>query len=236
MPGENQNKIFNWKNKLAGLESIPDETFGKEDAWDKLYEHLQKKKGNKKLTWYWIAASFLLFGLVITLMTHSKKDLSSRASVTPIQKEKARVNSFIKPEKNDQTETVNANLTTKNKTTNTVFYNEQTEHRMVARPIAGKIILKDTVSFFLNTEAATKFLQIQNTDSNTAIALPAKQKLKVVHINELNSPVIGSPPDMVRNTDKHSFKFINPDEEVFSSPPVSTQSHGFIVITKPFSN
>ena len=86
------------------------------------------------------------------------------------------------------------------------------------------------------TENISNSLSVPSVSSNTIIPVPGKQKLKVVHVNELESPVIGSPPGIVKNTDKHSFKFIHPDEEVFAGPPVNIQSHGFIVISKPSSN
>ncbi len=236
MQGENPNKNLHWKNKLDDLGNIPGETFGKEVAWNKLYERLRGKKENKKAIWYWIAAACLLFAFITTLINRYKNNPQPPASATSLGEPKTSASPIFSPEKNDQNETENINITTKNKTINASPHIEQADHRIMTRPMISKMILNDTINSSLITEAATKSLQIPNTSSNATVGPLAKQKLKVVHINELESPVIGSPPDMVRNTDKHSFKFIHPDEEVFAGPPVNTQSHGFIVISKPSSN
>ncbi len=235
MPGESLDKNFHWKNKLNELENVPGETFSKDDAWNKLYEHLQGKKGNKKVTWYWIAAACLLFVFITTLVNRYQHNPQPSASATSVQESKSPVRPLFSPGKNDQNETANINITTKDKTTNASHRMEQAGHRITTRPMISKMILNDTINSLM-TENISNSLSVPSVSSNTIIPVPGKQKLKVVHVNELESPVIGSPPGIVKNTDKHSFKFIHPDEEVFAGPPVNIQSHGFIVISKPSSN
>ena len=72
MSNENPNNTSPWRNKLDELEHSPGSAFNRDAAWDKLYGRLRGNKKSKKISWYWIAAACLLFGLMITLLNYNK--------------------------------------------------------------------------------------------------------------------------------------------------------------------
>ena len=72
MSNENPNNTSPWRNKLDELEHIPGSAFNRDAAWDRLYGRLGGNRKNKKISWYWIAAACLLFGLMITLLNYHR--------------------------------------------------------------------------------------------------------------------------------------------------------------------
>ena len=72
MSNENPNNTSPWRNKLDELEHLPGSAFNRDAAWDKLYGRLGGNRKNKKISWYWIAAACLLFGLMITLLNYHR--------------------------------------------------------------------------------------------------------------------------------------------------------------------
>jgi len=234
MSNENPNNSFHWKSKLEGLEYLPGETFNKDIAWDKLYERLRGKQGNKKTLWYWIAAASLLFVLVITLVSYYKDNpkLSHKEIVIKKSTQKSVHTPFNVDINNDK----NINPVQPAKDRNIVvkgkFYKKI--YHVSSAELVSKAHMNDTSSIYLQN-AVIKSLPKIDITPGMATALPEKKKLNVVHINELGDPVTEFP-NVVRKTDKH-FTIKLADEEVFAAPSVASKTTGFSILkTKLSSN
>jgi predicted histidine transporter YuiF (NhaC family) len=59
------------------MEHLPGSAFVGDAAWDKLYGRLRGNRKSKKISWYWIAAACLLFGLMITLLNYYRSPSQS---------------------------------------------------------------------------------------------------------------------------------------------------------------
>ena len=233
MSTEDPNKNFHWLNKLERLEYLPGETFNKDSAWNRLHGRLRGKRNNKKNLWYGMAAACLLLALMISFMNNNKGDQKSSSSQANLKQPKTTNVSNPIADKNKRTENINTDLPVKEKIVTVSKRSGQIKHSMIYDEADSKVRLNDIHS---QTGPAIKTIPILDTNSTISIVLPAKKKLKVVHINELGDPIFESP-DMTRNSDKHSFKLKLAREEIFVNSSVVSKTTGFTILkTKPFSN
>jgi hypothetical protein len=82
----------------------------------------------------------------------------------------------------------------------------------------------------------SNFITPMDTLSSLVIIQPETKKLKVVHINELGDPV-ETLPEIVRNSDKHTFQFKIASQEIYINPTTASNTNGFTILKiKPSQN
>src|SRR5450755_2342791 len=121
---EKPNNAFHWKNKLEEMESLPDETFNKEAAWEKLHQRMQGKPLNKRAVWYWAAAACLLLALLIPLLFLENKKGNELVKNNSTQNKVQSSSSHL--------------LLPRNKDTSAIISSQSTETKLPALP-GGKI-------------------------------------------------------------------------------------------------
>lgn len=194
-----------WLNKLEVLDSLPgEERMDKQAAWEKLQVRMQEKPRRKKAVWYWAAACLMLV-LLIQWMVAGKKEatfvnnklalpqlkISGDTTLSQVQlKEFAAEKIFTVPQKQSK-------------------INNSKKSRIV---ISTNIIVKTKepiVAAIANNPMPIEVggpVQTQDTPNTTAVkSLPAKKKVRLVHINEIESP-----------TDQLTFSFQR-EERMFTS-------------------
>lgn len=190
MANKKPNEVSGWKNKLAVLDSLPDETLlDKNEQWQQLHSRLQQQQGRKKLLWYWAAAGIVLL-LTSLLWTIQSKQSGEHPSVAVAQPDKKALLPQVSTEAMD---TLNALADLPAKTnTKPAHVAAPLQRDTVVSPIrmSQPIIIAETVAI----AKALPTIRPADTQLVAAVAtpLPAKQKLKVVHINELNNPDLPS--------------------------------------------
>jgi hypothetical protein len=235
MPNENPNNTPRWRNKLDELEHLHASALNKDAAWDKLYGRLLGNKKSKKISWYWIAAACLLFGLIIALMNYQKSTSQPGNKETAIKQPTEIKQPVLKIEEINKNENENGGELMKDKIVTTSNKPIQRNRRITPIEVATKVHPDDVVISYPEKELVVNSLQIINTNPATTV-LPQKKKLNVVHINELGDPVIGNP-DVVHNTDVHSYRLKLASGEVFTNPAVISGANGFTFLkTKPPTN
>ncbi len=234
MSNENPNNTPPWRNKLDELEHLPGSAFNRDAAWDSLYGRLRSRKG-KKISWYWIAAACLLFGLMITLLNHDKNTSQPANKETVVKQSKEIKKPILKVEEVNKNENEHNAVLIKDKIVTTPNKPIQRNRRVTPTEVVTKVHPDDVAISYPEKEPVVKPLQIINTNSTTAV-LPQKKKLNVVHINELGDPLIESS-DITRIADIHSFQLKFGNGEVLSNSPVASKPSGLIILkTKPSSN
>ena len=234
MSNENHN---NWRSKLEELSSLPGENQqDKNVAWDKLHSRMGGKKRSKKAVWYWAAAACILFALMIPAVIFNKKN-HQVDNVTIKQKPseiKTSVATII--DKKEAVENSIPGLPVKNEIIVTAKSNK-TESKIIAGNKINKLRLPDTVSAQnIVTETDNTSLQPIHTSSYLTAIIPAKKRLKVVHINELGDPV-ELATDMAREADKRSFLSIKlANEEVYNNPSVALSKSDFTILKMKLSS
>ena len=236
MSNENPNNTPHWRNKLDELENLPGSAFNRDAAWDKLYGRFQGNNKSKKIFWYWIAAACLLFGFMITFLNYHKNPAQPEDKETAIKKQPKEIKKpVLKVEEVNKNENENSAESIKDKIVTTSNKPIQRNRRITPIGVATKVQPDDVVISYPEKEPVVKPLEIINTNATTAV-LPQKKKLNVVHINELGDPVIGNP-DVVHNTDVHSYRLKLASGEVFTNPAVISGANGFTFLkTKPTTN
>jgi hypothetical protein len=227
MLNENLNNTSDWRNKLDELESLPGEAMHNKNAsWEKLHEKLKGKKSDRKVMWYWIAAASVFLVLIISLLNQNKeihqvvKNKIETKQSNPInsslinKKDPANISIPVSPGKNKIV----------------VFENKKTKTKTIISPKIKSISrVADTVS---NQNAIAQSVDIESqpvhNSLNLASVIPAKKKLKVVHINELGDPVEESP-DVARSADIHSFQFKLANGEAYINTSGTSKATTFAI-------
>ncbi|MEO8111277.1 MAG: hypothetical protein ABI594_14640 [Ginsengibacter sp.] len=235
MLNENPNNDLHWKNKLGDLEGLPGNAFNKEGSWDKLHERLHEKDASRKFVWLYAAAACFLIALLFPWFWPSNKEndltknniqqnqnqKSNSVESVSIKKDPVKIISSIAIEKISITKEV------KNKKIITV-----TDHkRLPVENIAAEYKKRE----FIEPQKISAKAPL-DTHLNITAIVPEKQKLRVVHINELGESQ-EEASTLVRKTEIHSFQMKFANQEVFvKSPNSSTKTHFTIFSTKTSSN
>lgn len=235
MSNENPNNSSPWRNKLDELEHLPGSAFNRNAAWDKLYGRLGGNRRNKKISWYWIAAACLSFGLMITLLNYHRSPAQPSNNETVIKRPKEIKKPVLNIEEVNKNENENSTALIKDKIVATSIKPILRNRRITPIGVATKVHPDDVVISYPEREPVVNPLQIINSNPTTTV-FPQKKKLNVVHINELGDPVIESS-DITRITDTHSFQLKFGNGEVLSNSPIASKPSGLIILkTKPSSN
>ncbi|MEP6712770.1 MAG: hypothetical protein ABJA37_10155 [Ferruginibacter sp.] len=182
---DKQNEFHNWQNKLETLEpSAETGVAGNEVAWEKLSNRLREKQAPKNIYWYWAAASLLLVLCLSLLWTKNnnnivnetvqqKPGISLPVSASIISRpENIALPSIKKVEIQNRVSQAGA-------IKNRLLFN----HDIKLDDAGIKIIAISGIE-----DSQVKSFVIMPVDSAVAVvSVPVKRKLKVVHINELES-------------------------------------------------
>ena len=184
MPDEKANNPFHWKNKLDELTGIPGEPpFDQPAAWQALHDRLQKKPLPRVATKYWIAAACLLCVIILSglMLTQPDVIIVKRATQSTRHFSPKPVTQPVSHE----ADAVAFQPVIKNKPISPPIPKNNLHPSLVHAAVGRPMLLPDTTD---NTLLAITIPQPHDTMHLTAAA-PAKKKLRVVHINELNNTV-----------------------------------------------
>ena len=236
MLNEKQTDSFYWKNKLEELDCLPGESSNKDALWDKLHDRLREKPRSNKSVWYW-AAACLLPVLLMLWMASNKKDpaivkIDNRlkqnktvpASRLPFPRKEAIVISPLV--------SVERNLSIKNagRKTRRISSDKNNHTKNEATVITGTNTIIETIpGAIVNTDPSP------DTAAAVASIVVTKKKLRVVHINELETL-----PEQLTTThtpEKSNFKFIFGNGGKNSPAATALQEYtGFAKLKIPLTN
>ncbi len=173
------------RSKLADLESLPGESLqNKNAAWNTLHNRLRKKPQRIKPLWYWAAAAFIIACLLPFIITNKNPDgIVKEDAGKKIQPQQIKAD----PDKSAEMPIViAAPSSTEEKKTIIVKANNETGIKDFGKDdkAATAIIPEPTI---LQQQGTIQPFITENPQPIIA-AVPAKKKLRVVSINELDTP------------------------------------------------
>ena len=230
MSNENQNNFNSWRIKLDELNSLPGEPIADKNAlWEKLDYRLREKKTRRKPTWYWIAAAFILFALVMPLIFFNKKE--GGLSRIEIKQNRPEIKNPVATttDKKDSIKNIIPRFSEKNIAT-VQKINNKISDRIIPKNQINKFHSADSDSI-QNLIVETKMNPLQSVGTSIKInsVAPLKKKLKVVHINELGDPV-KEPTEIANRQELHSFQLKFAGQETHSNPSVDLNKSGFTIL------
>lgn len=205
MLNEKHPDSFVWRKKLEALDTLPgEEIIDKQAAWEKLHVRLQEKPRRKKMIWYW-AAACLLLALLIQWMVAVRKEATFVNNTLPNDGQKIfKDTSLPVPLKELVAEKIfdlpEKQMKTNDGKKNRIF--TPTNNNIVK---AKEPAVTTTVDRQIFTEAIES-VQVPDTPITViAKVVPAKKKMRLVHINEIEGPM-----------DQFTFSFQR-EERIFTS-------------------
>ena len=191
MSEEKHNESFRWQTKLEELDQLCGEpVIDKSVSWNKLHARLGAKPGYKKLLWYWLPAACILIvvGLqgiiadrkgneIVAAKNQSKREQQVRQTHTPKEQTAVSDSNRITSEEPQGRQATAVRAITKSL------------HASKDLPAAANEIQPDTDSSkrSLETELVQAIAPGRADSTSSVLALPAKRKLRVIHINELQN-------------------------------------------------
>lgn len=207
----------NWKEKMEDAVALS--AYGLHDknaAWEKLYDHMHVPVKKKKAGWYWMAAACVV-GLIsgAFLLINKKQPAATVSNTTAIKaaddtKTMVQQNNAV-PVKEEEKQVVMPVATV------TKAPAKKQLKKIVAEPIASVEVKKE--DSVLITASHIPPIHITAPVSLTVNNTPEKKKLKVVHVNELGTPL----PELrsrVANDDYSVIQFNILNQQFFNTVPV----------------
>jgi len=227
MSKENLNNIPNWKLSLGTIDSVPEEHIPDKGAlWERLHARLGRKPGSKKSMWYWVAAACIFFALLIPLFYSIRINQAISTVKENQPSTKAPAGKII--DKEDAAAVTNSSLAKNDGKSEETSSKRQKQMTHENKKI--KLRFTYTVSpEALSPETLSNFTTPVDTAASFAATKPEKKKLKVVHINELGDPV-ETLPEIVKNSDKHTFQFKIASQETYINPAVVSNTNSFTIL------
>jgi hypothetical protein len=194
MSSEKLHNSFNWKNKLDELNHLPGESAtDKTLSWEKLHARLQKNTRYKGSIRYWMVAASILLVIGFTwfymnqknanlIRNNSKQKQEESITYTPQLKKERSINKVTDLPKNKRTV---ASVLLKD---NQVNLKDSRSDRIHSD--TGLNIDQDNLELTTVHELQPLVINsgIEQKDTTAHIVtLPAKKKIRVVHINEIGS-------------------------------------------------
>jgi hypothetical protein len=183
-----------WIEELNNLQQLPDESFDKNNAWEKLHNRLVKKKNVKKPFFLWRAAASV--AVLITLLLLNNKNDKVTDKKTAVEKKRNNSLQKVSPvaEKEIITEQVKTIVPPESKKAEILIPKKQNQSPEENISISDLQLPHDILKTPENIAAA------DTNTKNTVTAFPAtaetKKKLRVVHNNELGyQPTEVSEPE-----------------------------------------
>ena len=208
----------NWKNLLENAEHFSGQTLpDKNEAWEKLYGRLHNRPRRKLPRRYWVAAAGLM-AVAITALLFTTKEIDPNTSIikerppvnttaSPVLKESAPANETLLSIPKQQAKPVPPSPTAKKLTVTEI----ETDN--------PQSVILDSAKNLSGTAAVSN----PHPDSPviTAVTLiPAKKKLKLVHVNEIGQPVVEPTANESAARPRFQSRFINNDAYNHTAVPV----------------
>jgi hypothetical protein len=191
MANKKPNEVSGWKSKLAALDSLPDEPLlDKNNKWEELHGRLQQRQGRKKALWYWAAAGvLLLFTLSVWVINQNQTNLP------PTIAAKQPLETGLQP--SVATQTSDTIYTTADVSAKTDIKSRHVVPQKQRDTVISTITMPQQMAVAETVAIAKTLPTILPADTHLVTAaatpLPAKKKLQVVHINDLDYPAITGP-------------------------------------------
>lgn len=215
---------FDWKSRLEELDSLPGEsTWEKHETWEKLHKRLHGNSNPRNAAWHWMAASCLLFILILPLRNNTKAPLVvkiknntnksdvpvARSLSLPMKKNDPAISGII--EKRQTEKKVSGKLL-------------NTDHHFTASGNNHKPEVYITVNPAVKEpEQIVKTVAPVDTTITKTSPIFVKKKLRVIHINELGQPVEENNK-YDRYVDHQPFYRRLTNQNAFYDSPVSAHS------------
>ncbi len=206
----------NWKDKLGDAGALSDYLLpDKSAAWEKLHGRMHAPVQKKRTGWYWLAAACVLgFTGAAFLLLHTKQqvtvvkqEVKMKAAIDSISVLQPASTATAKPNHDERTAVIAA---TKLPATKSL-------KKIMIAPIQSETVKAN--DSMLITAGNTQPINITPTAPLTATNTPEKKKLKVVHVNELGTPL----PELrsrVANDDYSVIQFNILNQQFFNTVPV----------------
>ncbi len=234
MLNENPNDGLHWRNKLEDLEDLPGNPFNKEGAWDKLHERLHKKNAGGKFVWMYAAAACFLIALLFPWFWPGTKEndlTKNNIQQNQSQKSNSIESAAIKKDPVKIISSIAFEISTTKKIKNKKIITVINRKRLPVENVVAEYKKQE----FIEPQKINATAPLDAHLHITAI-VPEKQKLQVVHINELGESQEESST-LARKTEIHSFQMKFANQEVFvKSSSSSPKTHFTIFSTKTSSN
>lgn len=183
-PGE----IFHWKNKLDELDNLPSEPLmGKMAAWEKLHTRLRHKPRVRKTTWYWTAAACVLISAGLAWFYTSERVSNAATGKNQYQTVKSVNDTAMVNKATVRVDTPRTTFTTRNTQQPHTVLKHKKNQVFINDVVIGKpdlpyrnIPMESLPENVVDTNTPPDTLQAELTK-----AIPARKKLRVIHINEL---------------------------------------------------
>jgi hypothetical protein len=206
-------KQIDIKEKLDALGSLPGEAFNKDTAWDKLHQRLEKKPRRNKAVWYWAAAVLLPLAILMIWISSNKKEIILAKKITHPTHETTKPATQLSKNQKDlnavsPVATLEKNKPIKRNVANLygVVQTKKSQAKINNASVADTLITNETLPM-----VETKIIPPGNANSTGIITTAAvvTKKLRVVHINELETAPAADPERLASssNHDQNNFKF-----------------------------
>jgi hypothetical protein len=232
-----QDKTQNsWKQILENVDGFTGAPLkDKNAAWEKLHARLHKKTVNNLLSWHWVAAACLVVATITTIFLLSNKKQEPLITVSPAHRQPVTDTKkrLITEQKN--AEPVSIKPRWKNKTD--ISYSQKNRSIKKDDLISNNAPSIDSINKAPAMETVTQStLQVDSADRKITIIIPAKKKLRVVHINDLGQPAEESTADN-KFIERHTFPLRINNHENYHSIPGNSANNGLILFkSRNFSN
>ena len=227
MSKESQANGTPWRTRLAELNAV---SFDKELAWEQLHGRLGGKRGRrKKPAWYWIAAACIL-ALAVVGVWKAFGPVQTANELVAVPSRPSTRNSpavvLVTPGIKEMGE---AHVTAR------VPVPAAKSLRKASSRVVASIMTRPAGVDSFPRLAQAPLVSIAGPLHLTQSPMIQKEKLNVVHINELGDPPAETASyPYVRN--RH-FHWKVGREEILTTPSVASATHGIpLNKTKPFSN
>lgn len=218
MPNENRNKPPLWKNKLEALNGLPEDTFNKTAAWEKLYARLHARSSVRKVALHWAAAACIILMIFISFLLKEEKEISLVKNQSK-QKSSIEKSSFstLTDLKKDSVKTAAFISNKKKRAQNIIIKTNRTHISPKNNSIADTFFTEN----ILQSQDTARVIIHENTSSGIVIKARPQKKFRVIHINELSQPA--EEIKYARN-EGNSFLIKISNKDIFSSSPENTNA------------
>jgi hypothetical protein len=203
MHNEKQNNAVSWKDKLEDFSNFQDEEMiDKNAAWQKLHNRLREKPRNNKLIWYWLAAACFLLIFFVPKISSKKNETDLVKHILKQNKKTTQADIHISAATENINKTKVASVQIEMKPVTDFIKKEKSSHILKNELVKDIPIALDYSKN--NNRVIINTPMIADTPLIVIASLPAKKKLHVLHINEIENPNEGMTSSNT-NDQQHNF-------------------------------
>ncbi len=230
MLNENQNK-GGWKSRLENLDELSGETCRDKNAlWQKLDSRLNENQRRTRVVWYWAAAACLLVGLLFPFIKGNRIPADTvkvtAEKIQPATNNLTATASLLKKESTEQKETVIEKKQAENKSLRPLNHqaiakNNTLQEEVTVKKPADNLAQQQPV-VIVDTVTATQEIPVLIAARTPVL----KQKLKVVHNNELGD-IIEDNHANEHISEHHTIRIEFMSQGIFTSVASSSSESGY---------